>query len=376
VAAQSQQPAQTDDRAVLPIRARDVLETVADPLMLVDAAGRVVFANAAMQALAGTDAENKQVATVIRTPAVLEALERTSRIGESSSVEYAERVPVERHYEGLLVRTAHAPHLTALLLHDLTALKRAEQSRADFIANASHELRTPLASLTGFIETLRGHARDDEAAREQFLEIMQEEAHRMRRLINDLLSLTRIELNEHVPPSGDVQLGDVVRDAVATLVPIAGSEQVSVTTEIPPNLPPVRGERDDLVQVFQNLIHNGIKYGRRGGHVWITLSEPAEASAYGRGGRAMVSAVVRDDGDGIPREAIPRLTERFYRVDIKRSRERGGTGLGLAIVKHIVNRHQGRLLIESRMGEGSSFTVLLPVAVAEENAPASVTELS
>jgi two-component system phosphate regulon sensor histidine kinase PhoR len=376
VDAQGQQTAAADESTVLPLRARDVLETVADPLMLIDSGDRIVFANSAMQALAGTDAQDKQVAAVIRTPGVLEALERTSRTGEPWSVEYAERVPVERHYEARLVRTSREPYLTALLLHDLTALKRAEQARADFIANASHELRTPLASLTGFIETLRGHARDDESAREQFLEIMHVEAQRMRRLIDDLLSLTRIELNEHVPPSEDIQLADIVRDAVATLAPIAKAEQVSLVTEIPSDLPPVCGDRDDLVQVFQNLIHNGIKYGRPGGHVWITLSAPADASAYGRGGRAMVSAVIRDDGEGIPREAIPRLTERFYRVDIKRSRERGGTGLGLAIVKHIVNRHQGRLLIESRAGEGSSFTVLLPVgAPAEENAPAAVTEL-
>jgi two-component system phosphate regulon sensor histidine kinase PhoR len=376
VVAQVYDTTASDAGAVLPARAREVLETIADPLMLVDPGGRVVFANPAMQALAGTDAENKQVAAVIRAPAVLEALERTSRTGDPSSVEYAERVPVERHYEARLARTPGEPHLTALLLNDLTALKRAEQARADFIANASHELRTPLASLTGFIETLRGHARDDEPARERFLQIMQEEAERMRRLIDDLLSLTRIELNEHVPPSGEVQLGDIVRDAVATLAPIAQAEDVALFADIAPNLPPVSGERDDLVQVFQNLIHNGIKYGRPGGHVWITLSAPAEASAYGRGGRAMVSATVRDDGEGIPREAIPRLTERFYRVDIKRSRERGGTGLGLAIVKHIVNRHQGRLLIESRAGEGSSFTVLLPVAMPVDNtAPAPVTEL-
>ncbi|HEY1961282.1 MAG TPA: ATP-binding protein [Rhizomicrobium sp.] len=376
VAAHTQSAIAADDSTVLPQRTRDVLETIVDPLMLIDTGGRVVFANTAMQALAGTDAESKNVAAVIRTPVILEALESTQRTGEPSSVEYAERVPVERHYEGHLVHTARPPRVTVLLLHDLTALKRAEQARADFIANASHELRTPLASLTGFIETLLGHARDDEVAREQFLEIMHVEAQRMRRLIDDLLSLTRIELNEHVPPAGEVQLGDIVRDAVATLAPIAQTERVSLVPEIPPNLPTVQGERDDLVQVFLNLIHNGIKYGRPGGHVWIALSAPAGESAYGRGGREMVSAVIRDDGDGIPREAIPRLTERFYRVDIKRSRERGGTGLGLAIVKHIVNRHQGRLLIESRLGEGSTFTVLLPVASAiEETAPAPVTEL-
>jgi two-component system phosphate regulon sensor histidine kinase PhoR len=276
-------------------------------------------------------------------------------------------VPVERHYRALAARTEQTPQLTAVVLHDLTALKRAEQARADFIANASHELRTPLAAVTGFIETLRGHARDDTNARERFLEIMSIEAQRMRRLI---------ELNEHVPPSGEVDIESVVRDAAAALSPLAEADDVTVLIEAPKRLPPVRGERDELIQVFQNLIHNAIKYGRPGGHVWVTLSAPSDSSAYGRGSKAMVSAVVRDEGEGIPREAIPRLTERFYRVDVKRSRERGGTGLGLAIVKHIVNRHQGRLSIESRPGEGSAFTIFLPIATpAKENAPAAVTEL-
>ena len=257
-------------------------------------------------------------------------------------------------------------------------MKRAEEARADFVANASHELRTPLAAVSGFIDTLKGHARDDEKAREKFLDIMSVEAGRMRRLIDDLLSLTRIELNEHVPPSGEVDLAGVVRDAAAALMPLAEADDVTIAIEAAPDLPLVAGERDELIQLFQNLLNNAIKYGRQGGHVWVTVSRAvAPASPLGRGGvPALVSASVRDDGEGIPREAIPRLTERFYRVDVKRSRERGGTGLGLAIVKHIVNRHQGRLLIESQPGEGSTFTVLLPaVSVRKMEGRAAVTEL-
>jgi len=241
--------------------------------------------------------------------------------------------------------------------------------RADFVANASHELRTPLAAVSGFIDTLKGHARDDAEARDRFLDIMSVEAGRMRRLIEDLLSLTRIELNEHVRPSGKVSLEAIIREATAALNPLAQIDDISLEVSVAPNLAMVTGERDELIQLFQNLIHNAIKYGRPGGHVWITL-----ASAQAQGGRgtvSMVSATIKDDGEGIASDAIPRLTERFYRVDVKRSREKGGTGLGLAIVKHIVNRHQGRLTIESRAGEGSTFTVSLPSAPTDS----AVTEL-
>jgi two-component system phosphate regulon sensor histidine kinase PhoR len=254
-------------------------------------------------------------------------------------------------------------------------MKRAEQMRADFVAYASHELRTPLAALSGFIETLKGHARDDIEAREQFLGIMTVEAERMRRLIDDLLSLTRIEQNEHVPPSGEVSLQSVLRAAVAALTPLANLDHIALEISVDENLPAAVGERDELVQIFQNLIHNAIKYGRPGGHVWVTLGLAAVPG--GRGADQMLAVGIRDDGEGIPPNAVPRLTERFYRVDVKRSRERGGTGLGLAIVKHIINRHQGRLLIESKLGEGSTFTVLLPAARAREIAAEdAVTEMS
>jgi two-component system phosphate regulon sensor histidine kinase PhoR len=350
---------------LLPLRVGEVLERLPDPFMLLDEAGRVILANKAMVAVIGTDTQRKHVSSVLRTPAVLQAVERTAATGEPTSVEFSFPVPVERHFQAYVTRTEQTPRWTALLLHDVTAAKRAEEARADFVANASHELRTPLAAVSGFIDTLRGHAKDDESARERFLEIMAVEAGRMRRLIDDLLSLTRIEQNEHVPPLGDVDIADVIREAATALQGLAQLDDVTITLAEAQGLPPVAGERDELIQLFQNLIHNAIKYGRVGGHVWISFAQaPGSAALHGRrSASTMVSITIRDDGEGIPREAVPRLTERFYRVDVKRSRERGGTGLGLAIVKHIVNRHKGKLVIESKAGEGSTFTVLLPVAV-------------
>jgi two-component system phosphate regulon sensor histidine kinase PhoR len=350
-------------RTSLPPLAREVFERLPDPLMLLDDAGRVLFANSAMRTVVGVGPENKHISSLLRTPAVLEAIERTAASGEPASIEFTVPVPVERHYQAYVARVASPPAVTTLLLHDMTAIKRAEQMRADFVANASHELRTPLAAVSGFIDTLKGHAREDVEARDRFLDIMTVEAGRMRRLIEDLLSLTRIELNEHVRPSGTVSLEAIVREAATALSALAQADEITLEVNAAPNLPLVTGERDELIQLFQNLIHNAIKYGKPGGHVWITLT--GAPSQGGRGTGTMVSARVRDDGEGIASDAIPRLTERFYRVDVKRSREKGGTGLGLAIVKHIVNRHQGRLTIESHAGEGSAFTVLLPSAPAD-----------
>ncbi len=345
---------------VLPPLAREIFEQLPDPLMLADSGGRVQYANRAMREVIGVDVEHKHVSSLLRTPAVLEALARSSATGEPGAVEFVVRVPVERHYQAYTARVGGDPAIAMLLMHDLTSVKRTEQMRVDFIANASHELRTPLAALTGFIDTLKGPAREDVKARDKFLGIMSVEAERMRRLIEDLLSLTRIELNEHVPPRGEVSVESVVRAAAAALAPLADIDGITIAIDAAEALPPVTGERDELVQLFQNLIHNAIKYGSDKGTVAITLRL---TSATGRRSQdAMVTVDIKDDGEGIPPEAIPRLTERFYRVDVKRSRERGGTGLGLAIVKHIVNRHNGRMQIESRIGEGSTFTIFLPAA--------------
>ncbi len=348
---------QTDDDplGLLPPLTRLLLEQLPMPVMLLDGNKRVLFVNQSMRDVLGPGLDRKRASAVLRNPEVLEAIAGAGR-GESSNVPFTLPVPVERYFQAYAARISVTPPMTVLLLHDLTMVRRSEQMRADFIANASHELRTPLAAVTGFIDTLRGHAKDDPVARDQFLEIMANETARMRRLIHDLLSLTRIEMNEHVPPRGSVDLEGVVRQAVAALIPLAAEEGITVTVDAAPGLPPVLGEHDELMQLFQNLIHNAIKYGREKGQVTVTLSLAADGQ---------VVAAVKDDGEGIAPAAIPRLTERFYRVDVKRSRERGGTGLGLAIVKHIVSRHQGRLAIESKLGEGSIFSVSLPAIEAE-----------
>ncbi len=350
---------------MLPGVARDVFECLADPVIVLGSSGQVVFTNRASQALLGANVERKHISAVLRTPSVLEAVDRVLAGGDGETMAFSFLVPVERHYEAFVTRVGRdgSPDTGFVLiqLHDLTAIRRSEQMRADFVANASHELRTPLAAVSGFIDTLRGHAKDDVDARGRFLEIMSVETGRMRRLIDDLLSLTRIELNEHNPPVGVTDLPAIVRGAAAALAPLAAADGVSIEVAQQGSLP-VTGDRDELIQVFQNLIHNAIKYGRSGGRVRVRFGRVPSAAA--RYGTEQVFAAVEDEGEGIPRDLIPRLTERFYRVDVKRSRERGGTGLGLAIVKHILNRHQGRLQIESTPGKGSTFTVFLPAAAS------------
>jgi two-component system phosphate regulon sensor histidine kinase PhoR len=265
-------------------------------------------------------------------------------------------------------------------LRDETELRRSERTRADFLANASHELRTPLASLTGFIETLRGHARDDAAARDRFLGIMQDQAERMARLIEDLMSLSRIELNEHIPPSGRADLRLTVRDVIDALGPMAADKQVGFEAELPQK-PALAwpADRDQILQVIQNLTENAIKYAPSSSTVTVEVLPNVsadEAMAVRRPGAAHLSLLtpdhaadqryialrVADTGPGIAREHLPRLTERFYRVEGQRASERPGTGLGLAIVKHIVNRHRGGMAVESTLGEGATFTVYLPTA--------------
>jgi two-component system phosphate regulon sensor histidine kinase PhoR len=353
-----------DPLAALPPLTRVLLDQLPIPVMLLDEDERVLFVNHSMRDVLGPGLDRKRASSVLRNPEVLAAI-AAARHGAATNVPFSLPVPIERHYQAYAARISVSPSVTALLLHDLTMVKRSEQLRADFIANASHELRTPLAAVSGFIETLRGHARDDPAAREQFLDIMGVEAARMRRLIDDLLSLSRIEMNEHVKPEGRIGLEGVVRQAAAALKPLAAQDGITITVEAETDIPPVIGDQDELAQLFQNLIHNAIKYGREKGRVQISVGQLPDGQLF---------AGVRDDGEGIAPSVIPRLTERFFRVDVKRSREKGGTGLGLAIVKHIISRHQGRLGIESKLGEGSVFTVFLPPAPAENPAKAPVPE--
>jgi two-component system phosphate regulon sensor histidine kinase PhoR len=343
--------------------AEAVIAAVPDPLILLDDRRRVVRANPQAASFVGAVVESRDLAAVLRNPAVLGAADAVLRGEAARIVEFTITVPVERQLRARFARIDR-PSLdgavVVLSLHDITQLKRAEQMRADFIANASHELRTPLTTLTGFIETLRGPAREDAEARERFLAIMHEQAARMIRLVEDLLSLSRIELNEHVLPQGRVALGPLLRHLADTLELRAGERGMCIRLDLPSDLSEVPGDRDELAQVFQNLVENAIKYGRAGSEITVAATTGVQPLHSGDAGESpLVSVAVRDSGEGIAREHLPRLTERFYRVDTARSREMGGTGLGLAIVKHILNRHRGFLDIESTPGTGSVFTVFL-----------------
>ncbi|MDP2802230.1 MAG: ATP-binding protein [Phreatobacter sp.] len=315
----------------------------------------------------------------LRAPEVVEIVRRAVASNSPQVIDYSERVPVARWFSVEATPVAVTPEardggradFILLSLRDLTEERRLEQLRADFVANASHELRTPLASVVGFIETIQGPARNDPDARERFLGIMLAQARRMSRLIDDLLSLSRIELNEHVQPVTVVDLVQLLRHVRDTLGPYAKAQGVSVEIEAGEATLPVKGDQDELIRLFENLVQNAIKYGAEGGRVDIAL---ARENRNGRGAEAVVS--VRDHGPGIPTEHLPRLTERFYRVDIASSREKGGTGLGLALVKHILNRHRGRLAIESVQGEGATFTVRIEAADRGEDAGAPVSTAS
>jgi two-component system, OmpR family, phosphate regulon sensor histidine kinase PhoR len=300
----------------------------------------------------------------LRVPEVLKAIRRARASGAAQRVEFFERVPIDRWYEAVVTPISPAgitpgPDLVLLAFHDLTPLRRVEEMRADFVANASHELRTPLAALSGFIDTLQGPARDDPSARERFLAIMQVQANRMARLIDDLLSLSRIELNAHLRPSKEADLVAIIRQVADSLQTLARDRDVEVKTAAPAGQLVVLGDRDELIRVFENLVENALKYAASGKQVDIKLSLGQAAD-----GKPEARVAVRDNGPGIAPEHLPRLTERFYRVDVSESRAQGGTGLGLALVKHILNRHGGRLTIESALGQGATFTAHLPMAGA------------
>jgi two-component system phosphate regulon sensor histidine kinase PhoR len=336
-------------------------EALPDPAILLNAAGQVLYCNAPARGLFAALREGSHIASVIRTPEFLDAVSAAPERGRAVTVTYAERVPVGRRMAATvapLTRGTERGDNILVLLRDLTEVERVNQMRADFIANASHELRTPLASLRGFIETLQGTAKEDPGARERFLPIMAEQASRMTRLIDALLSLSRVEMNAHVPPSGLVDLNEVLDYVRDTSEPLARETGALVEVGSFGRKAIVRGDRDELVQVVQNLVQNALKYGVKGGRVRLEAKHmPPQGRQAGRYAIAVV-----DSGPGIAPEHLPRLTERFYRIDVASSREKGGTGLGLAIVKHILNRHRGELAISSTPGRGSTFTVLLDPA--------------
>jgi two-component system, OmpR family, phosphate regulon sensor histidine kinase PhoR len=359
-------PAVAPQEIAKPLVADWLIETVIsglpDPVIVLESSGNVVASNGPARALASALTRGAPLSFALRVPGILDAVRRAVTTGEAQQEEFVLRVPTDRWMDAVVVPIALAEGLAGrrdlviVTLHDLTPLRRVEEMRADFVANASHELRTPLASLSGFIDTLQGPARDDAAARTRFLAIMKEQATRMARLIEDLLSLSRIELKAHVQPTQTADLATLVRHVADSLQPIARERGVEISLDLPDGPIMVRADRDELIRVFDNLVENALKYGASGKRIDIVLTREPTA-----GDRGEIVIAVRDYGPVIAPEHLPRLTERFYRVDVAESRAQGGTGLGLALVKHILNRHRGRLSIESVPGCGATFFVRLPV---------------
>jgi two-component system phosphate regulon sensor histidine kinase PhoR len=350
--------------AVLPLDA-SMLDGLPDPVFLVDQSLTIVDCNRAARLLLGDGAVGAKLAGSLDSAEILEAIDDSLGGSPGTRREVFLPYPVARNYEFIVWRLpdlkSPGPAWAMVALHDVTASKKADQMRADFVANVSHELRSPLSSLLGFIETLRGAARDDPEATERFLGIMASEAERMTRLINELLTLSKVETEEHIRPENSVELGPILNQVSATLSVRAGDRRMEIEFDIPDNLPAITGESDELTQVFLNLVANAVSYGTAGTPIRVVAT--AQISIPGTGGPG-VSVAIINRGEGIPPDEIPRLTERFYRVDKGRSRKMGGTGLGLAIVKHIVARHRGHLAIESKPSQETSFTVFLPCSGA------------
>jgi two-component system, OmpR family, phosphate regulon sensor histidine kinase PhoR len=347
-----------------------VLEGLPEPVLVVGPDRRIETANAAARELFGGTLVGTQILACIRQPEGTVALEQGFRALTDPSappgpfeatklLTSASSETIWRMQVAALPDTGNESGRLVVSLRDISHVEEAEQQRRDFVANVSHEMRSPLTVLLGFIETLRGPARDDAAAREQFLGIMEREALRMSRLVADLLSLSRVESDEKIRPRTQVSVAEVLSATLAALRPQIEAARLTVHLDAAAAADPLPGDRDQLVQVFHNLVENAIKYGGTGGRIDLTAQRLD--SVPGMVG-PVLKVCVTDHGEGIDPIHLPRLTERFYRVDGHRSREMGGTGLGLAIVKHIIARHRGRLSIRSARGAGSTFTVLLPCA--------------
>jgi two-component system phosphate regulon sensor histidine kinase PhoR len=360
-----------------------LLEALPDPALLMDAQGRVAGSNEALRRQVRVAPNGQFLSSILRHPDVLDAANAAVRDGATCAVEYESGSQVERHTRCYVAPVTWGEERAAMLVfHDQTARFNTERMRADFLANASHELRTPLASLTLLIETIAGPARDSPKELDRFLKMMHVQADRMRRLIEDLLSLSRIELDEHVPPSDRADLALVVRESVDALATVAQERNVRIDLRAAAGSVPVIGERFQLTQVVENLVDNALKYTPEGGTVTVTVEaagdrddvmakagrqwpEAGRITLLSPGPAANLSYAyvrVEDSGPGIARRFLPRLAERFFRVEREEGNDRGGTGLGLAIVKHIINRHRGGFLVESQQGKGSAFAAFVELA--------------
>ncbi|MXU66867.1 sensor histidine kinase [Oceanomicrobium pacificus] len=337
---------------------RAMLEQMPTPILVISGRGRITYANPAATATLPRVRLDGHFSELFRAPAFVEAVTETARDGQPRDVEFTVYQDREMYFEARAVALPDGGDLgtgqVLVQIEDRTKAHRAEAQRRDFLANASHELRTPLASVLGYVETLMGHAKDDPDAQERFLAIIYRQGQRMQRLVEDLMSLNRIEMNEHIRPDtlcDPVQIG---REVCAALAPLAEDTGASLHCDLPAEGTILIGDQGQIYQVMTNLVSNALRYGGAGAMVRVHLAE-ADPSFPN-----MLGITVSDTGPGIPRDQLHRLTERFFRVSATQNRDKGGTGLGLAIVKHILARHRGELRITSIPGEGSDFTVWLP----------------
>lgn len=348
---------QSHSKAAGPLEAATILiGGLPDPAVILSKDGTVLSFNGKAQELFPGLKSGAHLSSATRNPLILDAIAERSMNAPSQTVIFNERVPVERYMAATIswlgAQECETPCIL-LFIRDLTEQRRLDQLRSDFIANASHEIKTPLASLLGFIDTLQGAARHDEAARDRFLAIMAKQGARMARLIDNLMSLSRVEMRAHLKPRDEVLIERLVEQACEALEPMAAERDIKVTVTSGIEGAIVLGDWDELMQVFINLLHNAIKYGRPGGAVHVSMQRKQTET------KSLAEISIQDDGPGIPAQHLPRLTERFYRVQTPDALEKGGTGLGLAIVKHVVNRHRGELRIASQEGAGSTFIVVL-----------------
>ena len=327
-----------------------IIKALPEPALVVSNSFIIESSNDSMNALLEVDPIGSHLTSHFRAPTVSQAAKNALGNDEKYNVEFTTRGQSSRTFDvfvsGFNLGNARK---VLLVVRDLTYQQQIERMRSDFVANASHEMRTPLATLTGFIETMQGAAKQDSVAREKFLALMKTQTDRMSRLTDDLLSLSRIEINEHLRPTGTVQVSSLLSQCANLLSDASTAAGCGIKIELDERLVVV-GDADQLMQVFQNLLENALKYGAQGKRIEVSATKS----------EIWTDIIIQDFGAGIAAHHIPRLTERFYRVDVQESRTRGGTGLGLAIVKHILNRHRGRLIIESELGHGSRFIVRLP----------------
>ncbi len=372
-----------------------ILDSLPDPLLLLDAHSNIIRANRAAFDVFGAKLIGQHINVLVHDKMLNEAINDILEGEPPQVIELVWNGPIIRTYQvriapfrrfwdgpfGLRLRddvTDEDPNWPAamLMMNDITTVKRSEESRIDFIANISHELRTPLASLIGFIETIRGPAKNDTEAKDRFLGIMQDQASRMSRLVSDLLQLSRVELQEHNTPTDRINLIKLLSNLWASLELRAAERNMTINVEAPRELPDILGDWDQLIQAMTNLVENAIKYAPENTEITVTAQITHDGINHQIGApREVVSIAVADQGEGIPKEHLTRLTERFYRTDAVKAKRIPGTGLGLAIVKHIINRHRGRLTVSSEIGRGTTFTVYLPAAddeIVEEVRPVAV----